>query len=173
MRRLLVLSLLAAPALGCAPSIGDSCGNRLDCSINGDRECDSTRPGGACTVLGCEADTCPDDAVCVRFRPEPSRLTFTACMRVCQDDGNCRFDDGYRCVSPPGVTCSADPNSNEPNCLDGALDPGTGEPLDPDPVCQGGTCALAAGAPLAEVVDVERGQRSFCVATEPPMDDED
>lgn len=96
---LLVSALGCAAIAGCAPSIGDSCTGALDCSINGDRQCDSTRPGGACTVFGCEPDTCPDDAVCVRFRPDPSRLTFTSCMRACEEDGNCRFDDGFRCVS--------------------------------------------------------------------------
>lgn len=97
---LLVVSVIAcAFVAGCAPSIGDSCTGSLDCSINGDRQCDTTRVGGACTVFGCEPDTCPDDSVCVRFRPEPSRLTFTACMRACEQDGNCRFDDGYRCVA--------------------------------------------------------------------------
>lgn len=150
MRRVLGLSLLAAVTIGCAPSIGDSCSSALDCSINGDRQCDSTRPGGACTIFGCEADTCPDDAVCVRFRPEPSRLTFTACMRRCEMDGNCRFDDGYRCRSGEAMSCSADED------------------------CLGGTCtdgACVSDGALAEVIDIERGQQRFCVATQAPNTD--
>jgi hypothetical protein len=98
--------LLAAVALstagwaaGCSPSIGDPCNTALDCSISGERTCDLARPGGACTVFACEPDTCPDDAVCVRWRPDPSRLSFTACMRSCEEDGDCRVDDGYLCLS--------------------------------------------------------------------------
>ncbi len=128
----ILVAALVAVASGCAPAIGDSCTSALDCSINGDRQCDSTRPGGACTVFGCEADTCPDDAVCVRFRPDPSRLTFTACMRRCEGDGNCRVDDGFACFAAEDLT---------------------------DP--QLGT--------LAEVIDEERGQRRFCVATRAPV----
>lgn len=97
--RHVVVLVFAVLALGCAPSIGDSCRTELDCSINGDRQCDLARPGGACTVFSCEADTCPDDAVCVRWRPEPSRLSFTACMRRCNGDGDCRTDEGYRCLA--------------------------------------------------------------------------
>ena len=69
-----------------------------DCSINGDRVCDTARPGGACTIFGCDSNTCPDDAICVRFRPEPARLSLTACMRRCDDNGGCRVTDGYRCL---------------------------------------------------------------------------
>ena len=101
--RLLPL-LLAALASACAPAIGDSCNAAFDCSINGDRQCDLARPNGACTVFGCEADTCPDDAVCVRWRPDPSRLTFTACMRRCEEDSGCRTGDGYRCFAAEELT---------------------------------------------------------------------
>ncbi|MFK7988165.1 MAG: hypothetical protein AB8I08_19245 [Sandaracinaceae bacterium] len=107
---LLTVSLLLL-AVGCAPSIGDSCGSSIDCSVNGDRTCDLTRPGGACTIFSCEADNCPDDAVCVRFRPDPSRLAFNACMRRCTQDGDCRFDDGYRCLGVDEITTT--PESGE------------------------------------------------------------
>lgn len=98
--RLASVALLAfvALAFGCAPAIGGSCNTSFDCSINGDRQCDTTQPGGVCTVFGCEADTCPDDAVCVRWRPEPSRLTFNACMKRCATDADCRVDQGYVCL---------------------------------------------------------------------------
>lgn len=91
--------LLASIAAGCTPVIGDSCNTATDCSINGDRICDLARPGGACTVFGCQSDACPDNSVCVEFRPEPTRLAFTACMRSCESDESCRFDDGYRCFA--------------------------------------------------------------------------
>ena len=84
--------------VGCTPAIGDPCTTAFNCSINGDRTCDLARPNGSCTIFGCEADACPDGAVCVRFRPDPTRLTFTACMRTCQVQGHCRVDEGYECV---------------------------------------------------------------------------
>lgn len=89
-----LLSLLAA---GCAPTIGDGCGSATNCSVNGDRQCDLTQPGGACIVFDCQPDGCPDDAVCVRFNPEEARLRVIGCMRRCGSDENCR--DGYHCTS--------------------------------------------------------------------------
>lgn len=55
--------LLAA----CGQEIGDSCSISADCSPTGDRVCDLTQDDGYCTVVGCDYDTCPDEAVCVRF----------------------------------------------------------------------------------------------------------
>ncbi len=96
-----LLSAIAAFALagisGCAPSIGDSCGNSTNCSVNGDRQCDLSQPGGYCTVFDCQPDQCPNDAVCVRFNPTEPRLAVIACMRRCSSDGDCRSGDGYRC----------------------------------------------------------------------------
>ncbi len=96
---MLALALVAGAAIGCAPRIGDSCGNSTNCSINGDRLCDTSQPNGACLVFDCQPDLCPDDAVCVRFNPEPARRAVVACMRRCGDDGDCRTGDGYRCKS--------------------------------------------------------------------------
>jgi hypothetical protein len=97
--RFSLLVLVFGFALGCSPAIGDSCSTAFDCSITGDRVCDTARPSGACTVYGCEADNCPEDAVCVRFRPEESRLAFTACMRRCEVAGHCRVDQGFACMA--------------------------------------------------------------------------
>lgn len=101
---LFALAVLGGLAGGCSPQIGASCSSAFNCSINGDRVCDLSGTNGACTVFGCEADTCPDNAVCVRFRPDPSRLSFTACMQSCETDNNCRYDDGYRCMAASDVT---------------------------------------------------------------------
>jgi hypothetical protein len=38
-----------------------------DCSSSGDRFCDTSSRGGYCTVQGCDFDTCPDEAACIRF----------------------------------------------------------------------------------------------------------
>lgn len=95
----LLFALLAGAAIGCSPRIGDGCGNSQNCSINGDRLCDAAQPGGACTILDCQADRCPDDAVCVRFNPTPPRRQIVACMRRCGGDGDCRTAEGYACTN--------------------------------------------------------------------------
>ncbi len=82
----------------CAPDIGDSCGNSVDCSVNGSRICDVAQPNGYCTVIGCEPDTCPGGSVCVEFRGMPDRTAVTFCMEGCNSDGACRKD--YVCVDP-------------------------------------------------------------------------
>lgn len=93
---------LAAIALAsaCTPRIGDGCSSSTNCSINGDRVCDLTQPHGACEVFDCQADQCPDDAVCTRFHPDEPRLSVVACMHRCSSDSDCRQGDGYRCVDP-------------------------------------------------------------------------
>lgn len=95
----LVLCALAAIAVGCAPAIGDDCESALDCSSQGSRQCDRTQPGGYCTIAGCERGTCPEDSVCVRFRPALERIATTYCMAECEEDDDCRDDEGYRCTS--------------------------------------------------------------------------
>jgi hypothetical protein len=94
-------------AAGCAPKIGNKCTLSTDCSQLGDRLCDTTQPGGYCTIFGCEPDKCPE-AVCVGFDSQidpacgpaqellTSRFERTFCMKSCDDDGDCR--DGYQCV---------------------------------------------------------------------------
>ncbi|MCA9674071.1 MAG: hypothetical protein H6708_13860 [Kofleriaceae bacterium] len=64
---LVATSATATALTGCGNEIGDSCFLSSDCSPTGDRTCDVTQPEGYCTVLGCDYDTCPDEAVCVRF----------------------------------------------------------------------------------------------------------
>lgn len=88
-------------AMGCEPEIGDDCEGSVDCSVSGDRLCDRSVPnsGGYCTISGCEEGTCPDDSICVKFRPEPERLSTTWCMRPCGGNGDCRTADGFFCVT--------------------------------------------------------------------------
>jgi len=94
-----ILASFALLVVGCGPAIGDDCSSSLDCSQQNNRVCDRQQPGGYCTVIGCENNSCPDDAVCVTFRPEPERLASTWCMAACEDTDDCRGDDGYRCRS--------------------------------------------------------------------------
>ena len=64
--RLLALVLLV---VGCGSEIGDECIVSSDCSPSGDRQCDfsSGSPGGYCTIAGCDFNTCPEEAACIRF----------------------------------------------------------------------------------------------------------
>lgn len=109
MNRSFILSLLMLSGLavaGCQPKIGDSCGNSRDCSATGERQCDLAQPGGYCTILGCDPDTCPDGTICVEWRFVPSRTAETWCMRPCSDDNNCRL--GYLCALPSHITQSGE-----------------------------------------------------------------
>jgi hypothetical protein len=98
------LALVAALLPGCSKEIGDGCSTALDCSASGTRLCDMTQRGGYCTLDSCEANTCPDEAVCVafgrRFEGQPvDRLARTFCMLKCDDDSDCRTDDNYACFA--------------------------------------------------------------------------
>ncbi len=93
---LLPALLLAA----CAPEIGDPCTTSVDCSVQGERECDLTQPGGYCTVRHCDPDGCPDGTLCVQWRPEPPRSAESWCMQPCESDADCRASEGYACVRP-------------------------------------------------------------------------
>lgn len=90
--------LFSFAAVGCGPDIGDECETALDCSSQGSRLCDRTQPNGYCTIRGCEEGTCPEDSICVKFRPGQSRLALTYCMYGCEEDDDCRNDEGYRCA---------------------------------------------------------------------------
>jgi hypothetical protein len=71
-------ALLIVLATGaCSEEIGDECTQSTDCSSGGDRFCDSTSPGGYCTIIGCDVGSCPEESICVRF------FTDTRSDRVC------------------------------------------------------------------------------------------
>jgi len=91
------LALLACLA-GCSPQLGDSCQTSADCSVSGERICDTAQPGGYCTVRGCDPGTCPGSSVCVEWRYDPPRTAETWCMAKCKTNGGCRQGAGYRCV---------------------------------------------------------------------------
>lgn len=65
------VALLAVLGVGgCGRKIGDSCTTSADCDPSrGTRTCDLSQPGGYCIVEGCDARSCPEDSVCVRFFP--------------------------------------------------------------------------------------------------------
>jgi hypothetical protein len=96
----------ALAAAGCAQHIGDSCVLSTDCSTQGDRQCDTSMPGGYCTVFNCAPNSCPDYAACYLFHPAvqgcsyndrvTSRTGESFCMEGCSTNGDCRA--GYECV---------------------------------------------------------------------------
>jgi hypothetical protein len=62
-----IFAVLAIALGACGSEIGDSCLLNSDCDPTGQRICDQTQNDGFCTILGCDFDTCPEEAVCVRF----------------------------------------------------------------------------------------------------------
>ncbi|MFB6375388.1 MAG: hypothetical protein ABEN55_20240 [Bradymonadaceae bacterium] len=82
---LLLTTLLAG---GCVPAIGDECSTDGDCPANA--ICDSTAPGGYCTIPDCTTGGCPNDSICVEFGRETAY-----CMKHCDDDSDCR--EQYTC----------------------------------------------------------------------------
>ncbi len=99
-------------AAGCSPEIGDECSTNVDCSTAGDRVCDTTAPGGYCTIPDCDPDTCPEEAVCVAWGEGLSERTY--CVRHCGSDDDCR--DGYRCFDPAHFGRCAPVCADDPAC---------------------------------------------------------
>jgi hypothetical protein len=161
-RTLLAAAIGAAPvSLGaCTPKIGDKCVLSTDCSIQGNRICDTAQPNGYCTVINCAANSCPDQAACVMFEPQvpgcpyndyasPSRTGRTRCMAQCQQDSDCRQSDGYVCVDPrqkPWLGQIIDDAQTQHVCIVApkiSSAPGSG--VGPAPVCVAGTGFVDAG----------------------------
>ena len=150
----------ALTLLGCQPSIGDKCVLSTDCSLRGERLCDTSQPGGYCTVFNCRANQCPEESACVMFQPNVPGCAYNDrawqrtgrnfCMVRCESDGDCRA--GYVCADPRAVPWSGfilDDDQNQRVCippeLEGGPAPdgvpgeaaGAGEP----PVCRAGSVA--------------------------------
>lgn len=87
--RIVPLCAVGLLLVGCGTGIGDSCERSIDCSPDGDRLCLSEAsdgsPGGYCTIRGCDYESCPDDAVCVRFFS--SHFPDRACSLDTEDIG--------------------------------------------------------------------------------------
>ena len=90
--RCLVLAL-ALVAGACSSEIGDSCTISTDCSPDNDRICDNFQPDGYCTVQGCDFDTCPGEAVCIKFFT--GSFTNRTCDPTTEDIGTdmCSVDE--------------------------------------------------------------------------------
>lgn len=96
MRSLFLSFACLLTLVACGPEIGDECTDSLDCAVDGTRFCDFTQPGGYCLIVGCRADECPEEAVCVQFGENEQARTF--CMRHCNKNGDCRSN--YVCADP-------------------------------------------------------------------------
>lgn len=143
-----LLPMLMALA-GCTPSIGDKCTLSTDCSIRGDRLCDTSQPRGYCTVFNCARNSCPDEAACILFHASlqgcpysdrgVSRTGRTFCMAWCQTDSDCRQGDGYVCRDPktgPWFGIDLDDDQGKKVCIPReSINPPVSEP-EVAPVCQ-------------------------------------
>ncbi len=98
-RRAVIFACVAfAVAVGCKPQVGDSCKLSTDCSVTGDRLCDTSQPDGYCTIFNCNPDQCPGDSTCVEFHPNQPRFSRRFCLATCGSPSDCR--PGYVCVDP-------------------------------------------------------------------------
>jgi hypothetical protein len=120
-------ALLGLGSLGCGHKIGDSCSSSADCDPSGgNRTCDLAQPGGYCIIEGCDARSCPGEAVCVRFFPEqplldPTKACDPAATATCTAAVAACTATPATCAPPaPGVCCEADEV-----CLPDAHNPGT------------------------------------------------
>ena len=140
--RTAVFAVLAFAASGCTPAIGDACSYATECSATGTRACDTTQPGGYCTVNDCNRRSCPANSVCILFGArEPGcptidfatpRLARTSCMAACLTGVDCRA--GYVCASPVGL-------------------PWAGSALDDDPLARVCLAASSGPAPVTSPID--------------------
>jgi hypothetical protein len=119
-RRISCLSAATAPLLAllalvcvaaCAKGIGDSCSTNVDCSPLGDRFCDLSSPSGYCTLEGCNATSCPNNTVCIRFfslqrgtaQCDPTKIPRSDC-----NGGSDCCDPGTAGCCNLGDTCLCD-----------------------------------------------------------------
>jgi hypothetical protein len=178
---LAVGALLCSALAACQPKIGDDCKVSSECGAGTvTRVCDTTLPGGYCTIYNCEPGSCPSEAICVAFHRTPSaappcaqsqastRLARSFCLRRCQNDSDCR--GGYTCLdlhlaqNPQNAAVLESAGTDGHACVP----PYSGPPLSPDTnpgVCEGnlvsepdlgvsatGGAAGAAGAAGAGIV---------------------
>jgi hypothetical protein len=126
------MAIGASALLGCTPAVGDRCALSTDCSIQGTRICDTSQPNGYCTLLGCTASSCPDNAACVEFGASvpgcpyddygaPSRTGRAMCLKTCGSNSDCRQSEGYVCIGiDPKLTpwtVILDTNQSERVCM--------------------------------------------------------
>lgn len=88
---LVPIALLSLFLGACTSQIGDECTTSSDCTAQERRTCDTSAPGGYCTLLDCTQNSCPKEAVCVDFGE------VSACMLRCDQRDCSRSSEGYVC----------------------------------------------------------------------------
>lgn len=159
----LALALGALALGGCTPSIGDKCALSTDCAANGTRLCDTTQPGGYCTVYNCVGDDCPTESICVLFpaaapgcdpddRRFPPRNGRSLCLLACTSDTECRA--GYVCADPAsapyGARTLADNRAKVCLVAASGLEQATGLGDAAAPVCSPNGSGVDASIPVAD-----------------------
>ncbi len=157
--------LALAISQACSPAIGDKCIVSTDCSVQGDRLCDTSQPDGYCTQLNCRGNDCADEAACVLFNSAVpgcnyddrtggygSRIARSFCMAECKDNTDCRPD--YVCADPRSAPWNAvilDNSQSRRGCLPQPLPFDAGDGVTSfsveSPVCQA-SAPLDAAAPI-------------------------
>ncbi len=165
-----------ALAAACTPEIGDTCRVSTDCSIQGDRLCDTSQPGGYCTQLNCRGNKCVDEAACVLFNsavpgcgyddrsgPFGSRVARSFCMARCETTSDCR--SGYVCADPRSYPWNAvilDDDQGKRACLAIPLEGQDGGTVGPAPSAQ--VCGPAAPA----LTPIDAGAAQIKPGSPPP-----
>lgn len=124
---LLILALLGLTG-ACTRKIGDNCSTNVDCSPQGDRLCDIGSPQGYCTIEGCDYQTCPNNAHCVRFYSLKTNSGQCQAGLVTRSDCPENVSTSQRCCRPGTPGC----------CLTGELC------LCEDAKCASARCASSA-----------------------------
>lgn len=137
---------------GCTPEIGDKCVLSTDCSVRGDRLCDTAQPGGYCTQFNCRANLCADEASCLMFGGAipgcgyddragrgGARTGRSSCAKKCESNDDCRTEEGYVCADPRQPPWNAqilDDDQNKRSCVLAASPSfDAGPPAPEPPVC--------------------------------------
>ncbi len=89
----------------CGKKVGDDCKQNADCDPLGTRFCDVSSPKGYCTIEGCEIDTCPSEAVCVRFYTQNRSEACTFLPDLPNSRSDCRSDERCVCDSTVDGVC--------------------------------------------------------------------
>jgi hypothetical protein len=146
MRLAPVALLLALAAPACTHHIGDTCNTNVDCSPLGNRFCDVSAPSGYCTVEGCDvrddgtgnlADSCPSEAVCVRFF---SQIACKPCNPAVELDPALE----HLCAADELCLCDLSDPAHLGECLPASP---SAAPAEPDGGCP--AAATDGGAPAA------------------------
>ncbi len=86
---------LCRSRVGATCDTGTDCAEALSCSEELGGEFSGLLPGGYCTQSGCASDSeCPENSRCRTF---PGTST-PVCVATCASDGDCRFNQDYRCL---------------------------------------------------------------------------